>query len=83
MRYRCRHTVEAMLWFDEEHKREMFHEWFASHGHMFETRGAVIVIHELGDVEQGEWVLWMYDEFVIMSHDEFYESYEPASAEVS
>lgn len=77
-RYRCRHVVEAARWADSLKNREWFASWFDEHDQMFLTRGPVIELpNGMGQVQEGEWLLWMMDEFVIMSNEEFIAEYEP------
>lgn len=79
MNYRCKHTVEAMLWTDTDRNRESFATWFEVHDVMFETVGSLIRL-PIGDgnadIEPGTWVLWMDGEFMTMDEESFAEAYE-------
>lgn len=75
MKYRCKHTVEALPWFDTDENRERFAAWFESHYAMFETCGSVVVLSDGYLVKEGEWVVYMDDEFIGMDYLTFDETY--------
>lgn len=80
MKYRCKHTVEAMRWSDTDENRERFANWFDQHGAMFETRGPVVVLaDECGEAAVGEWIMWSDGEFLVMPDENFHDTYEPSS----
>ncbi len=77
MRYRCKHFVEAMRWRDTDELREMFANWFDDVSETpFETRGPIVVMPEVGEAIEGEWIVWSDGEFLVMSDEMFRDFYE-------
>jgi hypothetical protein len=75
MKYRCKHVVEALPWFDTDDNRERFAAWFESHDHVFATRGSIAVLPTGDPVGEGEWVVRSHDEFIAMDYLTFDETY--------
>lgn len=74
--YRCKHAVEAMQWIDTDNNREAFAAWFESHDTVFETRGPVAVLPAEGTANEGEWILYSDNEFIVMEDELFRDDYE-------
>lgn len=84
--YRCKHAVEAMRWTDTDADREAFSAWFEKHGCVFETRGPIALLPEIGldptpestanHVQPGEWILFSDGEFIAMEDEMFWDTYE-------
>lgn len=57
--YKRKGTMEAMQWFDTDEMREKFFAWFASRDIMFETRGPVVEIDNVGedDAHPGDYIV--------------------------
>lgn len=79
MKYRCKHSIEALRWSDTDENREAFAAWFESHDAVFETRGPVVCLPEGGEAHEGEWILFSDEEFLAMDDDCFRETYEAVS----
>ena len=76
MKYRCKHGVEALRWSDTDENREKFADWFDDNDAVFETRGPVVVLPDLGEAAEGEWIIWSDGEFIVMGDDMFNDFYE-------
>jgi hypothetical protein len=81
--YRAKCGVEAMRWTDTDKNREAFAAWFEKHDAVFETRGPVVVLpveRLLGGgndtASEGDWILYVDDEFNAMSDARFHATYE-------
>ena len=77
--YRCKHAVEAMRWTDTDENRGAFATWFEKHGAVFETRGPLVVLPDVGTAAEGEWVLFSDGEFLVMDDGMFTDTYEEIS----
>jgi hypothetical protein len=67
-----RSRVEAARWTDTHENREVFADWFEQHDAIFETRGPVVVLPEgHGQVQEGEWILFSDDDWLVLSATEF------------
>ncbi len=80
--YRCKHNVEAMQWIATPARRAAFTAWFERRGTLFVYRGPVAVVpmgDEHHDVVEGEWVVYSGVEFLVMSAEDFAETYEPVA----
>ena len=75
-KYGCTHVVEAAQWIDTDENHEAFADWFDSHGDLFETRGPVVCLpEECGEATEGEWILRMGDDWVVMDDESFCAGY--------
>lgn len=69
-------TFEGMRWVDTDEDREMFTSWFDDLGWMFETRGSVVTLPQIGGAayaNDGDWILYDEedDEFIAVTDENF------------
>ena len=65
-----------MRWFDTATARREFAAWFDAHHQDFDTRGATILLASREEAYEGDWIVWVDNEFTVLDNEDFTVTYE-------